>query len=372
MFSSFFNPHPINSPSMFNIYTSPGDKLTSDQIEEWRELLGKLPWLDSPYFQPEFTQLVASVRSDVEVAFIENAHGLVGVFPYQRSRFGRGKPVGGRLSDFHGVIADRGTIGLVKDLLPRCGLRSFHFDHLMIHHFPETPVPPLVEGSPYISMPNGFADYLKTQRHYSKHLPQYQRKLNKLEREHAGLRFVLDSRSESDFQQLLQLKQDQYQRTGAFNPMRFSWTVELLRKVWNETADSFRGLFSTYHAGDRLIGAHFGMRSGSTLHYWFPVYNPEFQNYSPGNLLLLEIARVGSESGITKIDLGKGTEEYKVSFGSAQTLVAEGSAYVPSLFSHIDDTYRRAKTWLKGSALGRPVTATAKALRPLREWLAFR
>jgi CelD/BcsL family acetyltransferase involved in cellulose biosynthesis len=175
-----------------------------------------------------------------------------------------------------------------------------------------------------------------------------------------------------DYQQLLAWKQEQYRRTGAFDPMRFPWTLELLRNIWKESSESFRGVFSTLYSGDRLIGAHFGMRSGSTLHYWFPAYNPEFQSYSPGNLLLLEIARAGSEAGVTKIDLGKGSEEYKLSFGSAQTLVAEGSIYRTSLLSHFDNTCRKAKSWLKDSALHRPVKATVNVLRPLREWLAFR
>jgi CelD/BcsL family acetyltransferase involved in cellulose biosynthesis len=357
---------------MFNVYTLPGAQLGLDHINKWRELLRKLPWVDSPYFQPEFTRLVASVRGDVEVAFIEAQGELVGVFPFQRGRFGRGKPVGGRLSDFHGIIGDPRSIVCLGDLLSKCRLRSFHFDHLLLNHFPPASRKPVVEGSPYIGMPGGFSDYIQTQRMYSKHLAQYQRKLNKLVREHGETRFVFDNRSEHDFQQLLRWKQEQYQRTGAFNPLRFPWTLELLRKIWNETSESFRGIFSTFHVGDQIIGAHFGMRSHSTLHYWFPAYDPEFQSYSPGNLMLLEIARAASEAGITKIDLGKGSEEYKLSFGSAQTLVAEGCAYQPSLLSHIDSTCQKARTWLKGSAFNRPMKATARVLRPLREWLAFR
>jgi CelD/BcsL family acetyltransferase involved in cellulose biosynthesis len=357
---------------MFNVFKLPGTQLGPDHIKAWRELLKDLPWLDSPYFQPEFTQLVASVRPDVEVAFIESEGRLAGIFPYQRGRFGQGRPVGGRLSDFHGVIGDPRAFDGLDDLLSKCSLRSFHYDHLLLNHFPRTLSSSVVEGSPYISMPNGFSDYIKTQRLYSKHLSQYQRKLNKIEREHGETRFVLDSRSESDFQQLLVWKQEQYERTGAFNPMRFPWTLELLRKIWSESSESFRGVFSTFHVGDHLVGAHFGMQSGTTLHYWFPAYNSEFQSYSPGNLLLLEIARTGGDEGITKIDLGKGSEEYKLSFGSAQTLVAEGCTSQTGLFSHIDGACQKAKAWLKNSALKRPLAATAKALRPLREWLAFR
>ncbi len=357
---------------MYHVYTIAGTKLHPDHIDAWRKLLSVLPGLDSPYFQPQFTELVSQVRADVHVAFIEVRDTIIGIFPFQRGRFGRGKPVGGRLSDFHGIISDTSHSLCLYQLLLKCGLTSYHYDHLMFNHFPSGRVDSLAAGSPFISMPNGFLDYSQTQRHYSKHFSQYQRKLNKIERDHGPIRLVLDSQSESDFQQLLQWKQEQYQRTGAFNPLRFAWTLELLRKIWDQKSRTFQGLFSTLHVGAHLVGAHFGMRSRSTLHYWFPAYNPVFQNYSPGNLLLLEVARAGSADGIMKVDLGKGCEEYKLSFGSAQTLVAEGCAYQPSLLSHMDNTCQKAKDWLKSSTINLPVTATARALRPFREWLAFR
>ena len=41
------------------------------------------PQLDNPFFRPEFTQAVAAVRDDVEVAVLEIQQQPVGFFPYQ-------------------------------------------------------------------------------------------------------------------------------------------------------------------------------------------------------------------------------------------------------------------------------------------------
>ncbi|MCA9068874.1 MAG: GNAT family N-acetyltransferase, partial [Planctomycetaceae bacterium] len=125
-------------------------------------------------------------------------------------------------------------------------------------------------------MPYGFETYIATQKHFSKHVSQYLRKRNKIERDLGELVTEFDSRSELDFKQLFDWKIDQYQRTGAFNPFRFQWPMELLKEIWGMQSDSFRGVLSTIRIGDELLGAHFGMISDGVLHYWFPAYNPDY------------------------------------------------------------------------------------------------
>lgn len=54
-------------------------------MDAWRAIQSKSHVFASPYFCPEFTQLVADVRDDVRVVVIENAGRPVGFMPYQRS-----------------------------------------------------------------------------------------------------------------------------------------------------------------------------------------------------------------------------------------------------------------------------------------------
>ena len=85
------------------------NELDAALVEAWRSIQRVEERLESPYFCPEFTRLVGSVRDDVRIVVIENDGRPVGFFPHQRAPWGRGKPVGGPLSDYHGVIAAPGS-----------------------------------------------------------------------------------------------------------------------------------------------------------------------------------------------------------------------------------------------------------------------
>ena len=87
--------------------TCPQD-LTSLELSLWDRLQRGSREFESPYFRAEFTQAVAAVRDDVEVAVIEEDGAAAGFFPFQRRSLNLGKPVAGRLNDFHGVILPRG------------------------------------------------------------------------------------------------------------------------------------------------------------------------------------------------------------------------------------------------------------------------
>src|SRR4051812_10989811 len=108
----------------------PGSALSDDLALIWRMLIVRNPALTSPYFCPEFAKAVASVRSDVEIAVMENDGKIVGFFPYQREREIIGRPVGGIISDYHGIICDHDLEFCAVDVLKRVGLSSWEFDHL--------------------------------------------------------------------------------------------------------------------------------------------------------------------------------------------------------------------------------------------------
>ena len=49
----------------------PARRLTGAHMRAWSDLQGADPALDSPFLGPEFATQVAAVRSDVEVAVLE-------------------------------------------------------------------------------------------------------------------------------------------------------------------------------------------------------------------------------------------------------------------------------------------------------------
>src|SRR4051794_39161554 len=110
-------------------------RLTQAEITAWSSIQRAHAGLCSPFFCPEFTQLVASVRPNVEVAVLEDSGGPVGFFPFQRVR-STGWPVGSGLNDFQGLVAAPDLHLEPRELLRACGLAKWHFDNLVLHRSP--------------------------------------------------------------------------------------------------------------------------------------------------------------------------------------------------------------------------------------------
>jgi len=89
------------------------------------------------------------------------------------------------------------------------------------------------------------------------------------------------------------------------------------------------------------------MRTQRVFHWWFPAFSPEFGNYSPGLILILELIRHCAESGMTRMDLGRGHERYKTSLMTGAAAIADGCVTVRP----IDRLIQRA--WFGSRALAR-------------------
>jgi CelD/BcsL family acetyltransferase involved in cellulose biosynthesis len=70
-------------------------------------------------------------------------------------------------------------------------------------------------------------------------------------------------------------------------------------------------------------------------HSWFPAYNHDFDEYSPGSILLLEIIKAASEGTAKYIDLGKGMHLYKSRVMTGALPIAEGCVVMPSLYNSL-------------------------------------
>ena len=357
---------------MLSITTIPAQQLTPEHVTDWIRLQQADPELASPYFRPEFTQAVAAVREDVEVAILEQHGETVGFFPYQRRRRAA-QPVAGRLSDFHGVIARSGVAWTVADLLRGCGVSSWEFHHLLASQSPFAEHIRQTEGSPYLDLSGGFDAYRCALDKGSREgIAQTQRKRRKLERECGDVRFDFDCRDAAVLDQLLAWKSAQYRRTGLTDVFSFDWTVRLLHQIWQQTEPAFAGVLSAVFVGDQLVAAHFGMRSHGVLHYWFPAYDLEFSRFSPGSILLMEIAQASEAFGVNHIDLGRGSEQAKTSVMSGVTLVADGFAHRGSVTALARQCWAKTRERLRASPLRRHLEWPLRLTRPVREWMAFR
>lgn len=310
-----------------------GKSLTPEHLLLWSHFQQANPDLANPFFSPEFTSAVAAVKDDVWVGLLEEAGGIVGFFPFERGKLPIGRPVGYGLCDYQGLIVKPGLNWDVAELLRGCGLSIWNFDNLIASHLPFQPFHKLKTASLIIDISNGYKAYLSEQRANSNWIQQASRKMRKFEREVGTLRFETHVADTSLLQLMIGWKSEQYAQLGTFDRFKIEWMVRLISRLHVTQSETFAGMLSVLYVGDEVAALHFGMRSTSVWHYWFPSYNHQFQQYSPGLILLLKMIESAEDLDIQTIDLGKGDESYKQRVSNGVIPLAEGSVEIPSLIS---------------------------------------
>lgn len=304
------------------------DRLTDHDIQTWRALQESDPTLDSPFYSPDFTQALQAIGKTVTVALISTPQNdIVGIWPFHHGKGGIASPVGGPICDYQGII------GPVKDsvkplwLLKACHLKAYDFNHLPLSQSA------LAEGhyykdiSPYINLQHGFERWRRERLIAGKkQFRNFERRQRKIERENGIITFRFNNPNDDRaWHKLLEWKRLSYKSLGVRSILDVDWVLEVLDHIKKTKTEHFSGILSTAYIGDELLAVNFGLRTKTVYHGWFSSYNQNYSSYSPGITMLLNCAKFAAQEGITKIDLGKGKEKYKQSFGSGVTMLCEGS-----------------------------------------------
>ena len=334
--------------------------LSADQVSLWRRFQDLDSALVSPYLCPEFTQAVGEVRDDAFVGVMEDAGEVIGFFPFQRRLLGVGKPIGGPLSDYQGVIAHPEVPWDGADLVRQCGLSVYDFDHMLASQDGFVPYHAERIYSPTMDLSQGFPAYAEGRRRVkSKVLKDNGRLTRKLAREVGPLRFTLHDNTPEAFSTLLTWKRDQYRRTGAYDVFQHSWTLDLLQRLCAIQADGFAGLLSSLYADDQLVSVHLGMRSRRVWHQWFPAHDPALLRYSPGMMLQLMMAEEAPSLGIWTIDMGWGDDLLKQRLCDGAVPIAVGRVEHASPVAGFRRVRRATEGLFQGLPLG-PLSAVPR------------
>ncbi len=338
----------------------------------WQAIRRDVAVLQNPFFSPDFSRAVASVGRRVQVAVLKEAGEPIGFFPFERG--GRtGRPVGSRLSDFQGVVA-RGPLEWdAAELIRQCNLSAFDFDHLLASQRPFHAYHRDYTGARYMDLSNGFETYVEERRQAgSKRIGKVLNRARKLQREVAPLRFEMHTSQSSLLRLLIGWKSEQYRRTGGVNVLRRRWVRRLLERLLHKPTDDLDVLLSVLWCGDRPSAISYSLRSLGVLHGWFMAYDRQLSVYAPGLILLLETARSAADFGIRRIDLGKGEEEYKISFTSGVTPVSKGSVPCTLIKRLSRGVWWRTRSWLRQPHRHTTRAMAARLTRPIRGWLSLR
>mgnify|MGYP003577335048 CR=1 FL=1 len=338
-------------------------ELGFSERRRWEELQRANGRLASPYFCWTFTAGAAAARPDVRIAVMEEHHSIVGFFPFQR-RWGAGLPVGGRLSDHHGVIAGPDTSWDWHALLKSAGLAYWLFDHLPAWQRP--PGTAVTQArSPGLDLSRGYDAWLQRRFGNTPTLQRLRGKARKLAREVGPLRLELDCRDRGVFDEVVRLKSEQSRATGQLDFFAWAWTRALVEHVRDTDHPGFGGRLTALYAGDTLVAAHFGMRSEKVWHWWFPVYSRAHHPYSPGLQLLLRVAEGAAAQGQVLLDLGMGDEPYKDTFSDCAAPLVAGCVSRPSLVTAARAVRKGAGRWLRTSPVAQPLRPLVQRLRQI-------
>ena len=340
----------------------PFDELTTRERDAWLDLRTANPSLDSPYFHPGFSRAVHQSGQQVAVAVREDRSGITAFLPHHRNRK-RLLPAGWPAADFQGPILAPETSFDPLAVLGRTG-RTFEFDHLLE---PAPDFGPWVtehRSSPFLEVSGGIDGYLgRASRSGRDNIGQARRHTRKLGQQIGELRFVAESTDPAVLDEVIRLKRAQYSATGAHDYFADSRHRHLMHRLLGVRDTAFGGILSSVHAGDQLIAAHFGLRSGPVLHWWFPVYDPAFRHLAPGWILLRELIAASPGLGIERIDLGRGDDEYKRRAKTGESTVSEGMVSRGSVRQTVHRARATAIRAVRTSPIGPPLQRIRRELR---------
>lgn len=343
--------------------TTAFDALTGAELAAWHRLRDANPMLDNPYFHPGFAAAVHASGNPVQVVVGRGAAGEIqSLLPCHREG-SLLRPVGWPGADFQGPILAPGSAFPAAALLSG-GVRGYAFDHLLEVCEDFAPWVESTRVSPFIDVSGGLDGYLGRASDSGKsNIGQARRRAAKAERTYGAVKFAADVVDESDLQKVIELKRGQYAATGAKDYFAEQHHLDLLKSLLHTRSAEFGGMLSTLYAGPHLVAAHFGIRSGSVLHWWFPVYDPEFSALAPGWMLLRELVMAAPSLGITRIDLGRGEDEYKRRAKTGEMFVSQGLVTRSSARRALRRAHGSIVSAAKASPLGPGLRSAVRKLR---------
>ncbi len=321
-------------------------------IAKWSELQNGNPAFANPFFSPHYTTAVAAVRDDVYVGLMQEGPNVVGFFPFQRGRLGVGRPVGLRMSDYQAVIVADGMPWTAEELIRGCRLSIWDFDHLLASQSEFTPYCHEVADSPIMDLSGGYEGYEEARREIDiSQVRDTGRRMRKLEREIGPCRFDRQVTDRAILRQLMEWKTKQSLRTGTVTYFQIPWIVELIERVLTLRAPNFSSVLSALYVEEKLLAVQFYMCTRNVWHFWIMASADEYSIYSPGMILLLDMAKTAASQGSKCIDFGKGMLAFKKHFMTNAIVVAEGSVQRPSLASMMRNARNRTERAIRGSPL---------------------
>ena len=327
----------------------------------WRAMLAANPALASPYFRPEFARVAGRVCPGAAVAVFSRGGETVGFFPHQR-RGGAMQPLAAPMNDYHGIIAFPGEAPSLEAAAEMLGAARLNLTAW---------VGPTGLGEDrrtvQVELDESGYDgwYAERRTSFGKFFKDKERARRSMEAELGPLRVEHGLRDPALLDWLIDLKRDQYRRTGRHDIFACGWTADLLHALLKEEGEGLGASLAALWAGDRLTAVEYALHAGDQYHFWFPGYEPSLARCSPGILLSLDTMRLASAHGYRTFDFGFEGEHYKKYFCNGFRVVREAVVLKPGLGATMSQAAVGALN-LAGSGRGEQLRTSVR-----RRWAAI-
>jgi len=327
----------------------------------WRAMLEANPALTSPYFRPEFARAAGRVCPGAAVAVFSRGGETVGFFPHQR-RGGAMQPLAAPMNDYHGIIAFPGEAPSLEAAAEMLGAARLNLTAW---------VGPTGLGEDrrtvQVELDESGYDgwYAERRTSFGKFFKDKERARRSMEAELGPLRVEHGLRDPALLDWLIDLKRDQYRRTGRHDIFACGWTADLLHALLKEEGEGLGASLAALWAGDRLTAVEYALHAGDQYHFWFPGYEPSLARCSPGILLSLDTMRLASVNGYRTFDFGFEGEHYKKYFCNGFRVVREAVVLKPGLGATMSQAAVGALN-LAGSGRGEQLRTSVR-----RRWAAI-
>lgn len=298
--------------------------LGAPEVAIWQEMLAASPYLQRAFFTPAFALACERATGLAYVAVVKEGSAIRGFLPFQfrtawHRRIRLAQRIGGGLSDNAGLVAWPDFRIAATRLLRLCDLASLNLNHIMEGqdrfgldvNWSDIGYVTDLAGGPDAY----FTDLLTRNRDFVRDTERRQRKFATL----YGPVVIreTDSVTESALASVVAMKRQHYRRTVVADAFAAPANLRLIETLRQSPVPECGLVLATLEAGNRMLAQHLGLRHHGVLSWWFPVYDVSAQGVSPGRLLLWQIIRNATASGVGLIDYGAGEAQYKRQFSTA-------------------------------------------------------
>lgn len=280
---------------------------------------------DDPFFDPDFAKLVGEVREDTRIGVAFDNDEAVGIWALHVRPGGWARPIGGAFSDWHGPILKTGQKLSERGFLAGLELSGMTVAGLLPQAMSVTDGLRRV-GANMTDLSMGWDAYLARQQSaWPKHFKKMRRLYRNIERDFSTHEFVWDDSCARSFNRLIEMKRDQFARTGLHNVLKPEWARSLLERLHGFEGPRLRARLVTLYFDDHHAASELNLQSDKVMHGWLTAYNRDLGSYSPGNVLVQELLPRLVQNKILTYDSGPGLDHYKRHYTNYQLPIEAGT-----------------------------------------------